>query len=182
MKLQGYFVRWTKRLPRASCQAALAIPRILTLDFICTRSDPEMTELAMTVPVQLSLAFALALAIMPTSNAAADERLPQKFIGSWCADLGSTEALATYQRERQCRNDQEAVIVEPHFITRSYEVACKVNEIEAATEPERYKVKFHCRFLDGQEWEDINWLAIERGRLIIAATNEDGSPKTWPLR
>jgi hypothetical protein len=39
-------------------------------------------------------------------QAAADERLPQKLIGNWCAELGSTEDLATYQRRGQCNDDQ----------------------------------------------------------------------------
>ena len=45
-----------------------------------------------------------------------------------------------------------------------------------------YKVKIRCRYFTGETWEDSDWMAIERGRLIITGTNEDGSPVRWPGR
>ena len=62
------------------------------------------------------------------------------------------------------------------------EVRCELLEIEAVTKPEMYKVKIQCRHFTGETWEDINWMAIKRERLIITGTNEDGSPKGWPGR
>ena len=56
-------------------------------------------------------------------------------------------------------------------------------KVEAVIKPERYKVKTRCRhFTEKEAREGSGWMAIERGRLIIRGTNEDGSPKGWPSR
>lgn len=56
-------------------------------------------------------------------------------------------------------------------------------KVEAVIKPERYKVKTRCRhFTEKEAREESGWMAIERGRLIITGTNEDGSPKGWPSR
>jgi ribosomal silencing factor RsfS len=53
-----------------------------------------------------------------------------------------------------------------------------VVKVEAVTKPERYKVKTRCcHFTEKEAREESGWMVIERGRLIITGTNEDGSPQ-----
>jgi hypothetical protein len=49
-----------------------------------------------------ALVFMVALALTSPGPAQTVERLPQKFIGTWCREESSTESLSTYQRRKQC--------------------------------------------------------------------------------
>jgi hypothetical protein len=128
----------------------------------------------------LRFTITLIAALMLTGTGVyAAGRLPQKFVGMWCHASGSAEdPSSTYRRAKHCEwAEDEYFIMTPDRFAVAQEVSCKVIKVEAMTRPEMYKVKIQCRHLTGETWEDSNWMAIERGRLIITGTNEDGAPK-----
>jgi hypothetical protein len=116
-----------------------------------------------------ALAFMVALALTSPGPAQTVERLPQKFIGTWCREDSSTESLSTHQRRKQCEWAEDEFIILADHIYVAGEVECKILKIEAVTSPAMYKVRSSCRHFatESKTWENVtDYWQIKRGRLV----------------
>src|SRR5262249_9366156 len=132
------------------------------------------------------LLLAAAFAILASSaNAAAAERIPQQFIGHWCAADGDDITIA-FRRTTKCDDAHEPesvmTILPDRLITgatfgETATATCKFLEIMSVVNDrwhgKSYRIKFWCKSLY-QTWTYDAWFSAPgRNRILVAEQNQE---------
>jgi hypothetical protein len=113
--------------------------------------------------------LALVLLALCASPAAAVDRLPQELVGNWCVDhsalaTGPTDKpsaeITMYRRARQCKADEDSLIVRSDRLFIDGEVECKILQILSLTRNEAQHLKFRCRHVNGDTWIFDAWMSV----------------------
>ena len=117
---------------------------------------------------------AMTVALATPAAAQPLERMPQKFIGLWCAAVPDG---SSYKRTQRCDWAEDSVMIDRDSMLVAGEIECELLET-------RPKPKFRCRHFEEKEtWEkEYRTIAIERGRLIISTRNGGRSLLLRPAR
>jgi hypothetical protein len=120
------------------------------------------------------LCFALAsltLAFATTPAHTTNDRVPQQFVGSWCADQTPVDWEGViYKRSNTCKSAHEPedhIILQPDRLLVSDAFECKFLEIVSITRHGTHRLKFWCKS-KYETWMYEIWISVpERNKLAV---------------
>jgi hypothetical protein len=117
---------------------------------------------------------AMSVAMLVPTRATTADRVPQQFVGSWCADqTPTTWEGVIYNRPNTCKSAHEPedhIILRPDRLLVSDVFECKFLEIISITRHGTHRLKFWCR---SNQFKDETWMyeilvsAPERNKLAV---------------
>jgi hypothetical protein len=131
------------------------------------------------------LAAATLALVLTTSAANAADRIPQQFVGEWCADAKTQQlqpssyepnpAGTAYRRTRKCNahEPEETISIRPDRMLISDTADCKFLETTSVTRHGTHRLKFWCKS-PYETWIFDAWFSMPgRNRIVVENIEED---------